>query len=117
MRYPRFLSSVVVAAVAFCLPGVQPAVAGAWEPRLHSIQKTTPTQDAVPAEQGIPAPEPLPGEDRYVVMFDGGTDPADKAADLRAKGWRVGQTMSHAVKAAVVTATPDKAAELSRTEG
>ncbi|MDP9905342.1 MULTISPECIES: S8 family peptidase [Arthrobacter] len=68
---------------------------------------------------GVPLPAhadttPAAGEDRYVVHYAEGTDVDGKTAELRSQGVSVDKTFTHAVKAAVVTATPAKAAALAK---
>ncbi|GAA4042398.1 hypothetical protein GCM10023063_30620 [Arthrobacter methylotrophus] len=65
---------------------------------------------------GVPLPahaDTGTGEGRYVVHYAEGTDVAGKTAELRSQGVAVDQTFTHALKAAVVTATPAKAAALA----
>lgn len=68
---------------------------------------------------GVPLPAhadttPAAREDRYVVHYAEGTDVDGKTAELRSQGVSVDKTFTHAVKAAVVTATPAKAAALAK---
>ncbi|GAB3557570.1 hypothetical protein GCM10027405_02560 [Arthrobacter alkaliphilus] len=62
-------------------------------------------------------PDPAAGEARYIVRYDQAADTARQTASLQARGVRTGRTFSHAVKGAVVVATPQKAAELSTVPG
>lgn len=52
--------------------------------------------------------------ERYLVRYAGDTDMREEAAELREDGVAVSQTFSHAVHAAVVSATSDEAAALAR---
>ncbi|MBX7442275.1 MULTISPECIES: S8 family serine peptidase [unclassified Arthrobacter] len=50
---------------------------------------------------------------RYIVQFPAAADVPAEAAGLRAQGLGVGRTFAHALRAAVVTATPAQAAALA----
>lgn len=68
---------------------------------------------------GVPLPAhadttPAAGEDRYIVRYTPDADVAGKAAELRSSGVAVDRTFTHAVKAAVVTTTSAKAAQLAK---
>lgn len=63
------------------------------------------------------APNPSGDEARYIVQYERTVDPGRQTASLQARGVRTGHTFSHAVKGAVVVATPQKAAELSTLPG
>ena len=63
------------------------------------------------------APDPAAGEARYIVRYDAVPDASRQTASLQARGIRVGRTFSHALKGAVVVATPQEAAELSTAPG
>lgn len=54
---------------------------------------------------------------RYLVRYAPGTDVPAQAARLRSQKMGVGRSFSHAVRGAVVTATPAQAAALSRSAG
>ncbi|WP_423184124.1 S8 family serine peptidase [Arthrobacter sp. NyZ413] len=71
---------------------------------------SSPTAGTGPAASTGPAA----GEDRYLVHYVPGTDVAGKAQELRSEGVAVDKTFTHAVKGAVVTATPAKAAQLAK---
>ncbi len=116
MRFPKVLG-VLVATVVLSGFGTAPAWSTADSGNPSPSPSVAGTDSPVRSAEGVPAPEPGPGEDRYVVTFDGDTNAAAKASELKAKGVRVGETLEHALKGAVVTATPEKAAELSRTGG
>jgi subtilisin family serine protease len=70
---------------------------------------------------GLPAVADAPaGSDasvRYLVRYAAETDVPAEVARLRSQGIGVGRSFSHALRGAVVTATPAKAAELSRSAG
>lgn len=51
---------------------------------------------------------------RYIVQYAANVDAAAEAAGLRAQGFGVGRTFSHAFRGAVVTANPAQAAALAR---
>lgn len=68
---------------------------------------------------GVPLPAhadttPAAREDRYIVRYTPDADVAGKAAELHSQGVSVDKTFTHAVKAAVVTATPAKAEALAK---
>lgn len=71
---------------------------------------------------GIPLPAHAadtnhgPGEDRYIVRYTDTADVSSKAAELQAHGVSVKKTFNHALKAAVVTATPAQAADLAHSD-
>jgi subtilisin family serine protease len=54
---------------------------------------------------------------RYLVRYAPGTDVPAEAARLKSQGIGVGRSFSHALRGAVVTATPGQAAALSRAAG
>lgn len=70
---------------------------------------------------GLPAVADAPaGSDasvRYLVRYAAETDVPAEVARLKSQGIGVGRSFSHALRGAVVTATPAKAAELSRSAG
>ncbi len=54
---------------------------------------------------------------RYLVRYAPGTDVPSEAARLKSQGVGVGRSFSHALRGAVVTATPAQAAALTRSAG
>lgn len=74
------------------------------------------TASGLPAAAVAPALAPA-GNDasvRYLVRYDAETDVPAEVARLKSQGIGVGRTFSHALRGAVVTATPAQAAALSR---
>ena len=73
------------------------------------------------AASGLPAAAIAPaGNDasvRYLVRYAAETDIPAEVARLKSQGIGVGRSFSHALRGAVVTATPAQAAELSRSAG
>ena len=73
------------------------------------------------AASGLPAAAVAPaGNDasvRYLVRYAAETDIPAEVARLKSQGIGVGRSFSHALRGAVVTATPAQAAELSRSAG
>ncbi|HEY9358448.1 MAG TPA: S8 family serine peptidase [Arthrobacter sp.] len=66
---------------------------------------------------GLPAAAVAPASEasvRYLVRYAADADVATETAALRSRGLAVGRTFSHAVRGAVVTATPAQAEALSR---
>lgn len=77
------------------------------------------TASGLPAAAVAPPLAPA-GNDasvRYLVRFTAGTDVPAEAARLKSQGLGVGRSFSHALRGAVVTATPAQAAALSREAG
>ncbi|MDR7161845.1 S8 family serine peptidase [Arthrobacter sp. BE255] len=69
------------------------------------------TATGFPAAAVAPASEPSV---RYLVRYAADADVATETAAIRSRGLGVGRTFSHAVRGAVVTATPAQAEALSR---
>ena len=67
---------------------------------------------ALPAAAVAPADPGATG--RYIVQYAPGTDVAAEAAGLRAQGLAVGRTFTHAIRGALVTASPAQAAALAK---
>ncbi|TQJ33931.1 S8 family serine peptidase [Arthrobacter sp. SLBN-122] len=61
-----------------------------------------------------PAPAPVAGAGRYIVQYAATTDVAAEVAGLRGQGLAVGRTFEHAIRGAVITATPTQAAALAK---
>lgn len=80
---------------------------------------TSPNIDKIADDSGLLSAFLIPaaGEDRYIVHYDKTEDAVKQAASLKAKGIYTGRTFSNAVKATVIVASPQKAAELSRAPG
>ncbi|WP_235564527.1 S8 family serine peptidase [Arthrobacter sp. Soil762] len=77
------------------------------------------TASGLPAAAVAPPLAPA-GNDasvRYLVRFTAETDVPAEAARLKSQGLGVGRSFSHALRGAVVTATPAQAAALSRAAG
>ena len=73
------------------------------------------TVSSLPATAVAPAVTPADGPSvRYLVRYAADADVAAETAALRSQGLGVGRTFSHAVRGAVVTATPGQAEALSR---
>lgn len=75
------------------------------------------TTDNPVIQQQTVQPDASAGEARYIVRYDDGADVPGEAASLRSRGVRLGQTFTHAVKAAVVAATPAEADAVARIPG
>lgn len=67
---------------------------------------------ALPAAAVAPADPGATG--RYIVQYAPGTDVAAEAAGLQAQGLAVGRTFTHAIRGALVTASPAQAAALAK---
>lgn len=74
------------------------------------------TVSSLPATAVAPAVAPAADGPsvRYLVRYAADADVAAETAAIRSRGLGVGRTFSHAVRGAVVTATPGQAAALSR---
>jgi subtilisin family serine protease len=74
------------------------------------------TVSSLPATAAQPAVAPAADGPavRYLVRYAAAADVAAETAALRSQGLGVGRTFSHAVRGAVVTATPGQAEALSR---
>ncbi|MHA7291060.1 S8 family serine peptidase [Arthrobacter sp. MDT3-24] len=77
------------------------------------------TASGLPASAVAPplAPSGNDASVRYLVRYAAGTDVPAEAARLKSQGLGVGRSFSHALRGAVVTATPAQAAALSRSAG
>ncbi|UKA64019.1 S8 family serine peptidase [Arthrobacter sp. FW306-04-A] len=113
MRFAQRLAIATAALVMVPLGLVPPVVAQA-APAQHASVETKPSSD-ISADSL--EPDTTAGEARYIVQYTDGSDVAGQTASLRSQGVRVGKTFSHAVKGAVVAATPQKAAELAKSAG
>ena len=60
------------------------------------------------------APAPVAGAGRYIVQYAATADVAAEVAGLRGQGLAVGRTFEHAIRGAVITATPTQAAALAK---
>ncbi|MCX2747547.1 S8 family peptidase [Arthrobacter sp. MI7-26] len=113
MRFAQRLAIATATLLMVPLGLVPPAAAQAGPARQASVE-TKPSGDvSVDSFE----PDTNAGEARYIVRYTDGSDVAGQTASLQSQGVRVGKTFSHAVKGAVVAATPQKAAELSRSAG
>jgi subtilisin family serine protease len=75
---------------------------------------------ATPSFASAAAPAPIAADDtptRYLVQFAPGTDVVSAARDLRGRGVAVPRTFRHALRGAVVGATPTQAAVLASDPG
>ncbi len=66
----------------------------------------------LPASAAPPAPAETTG--RYIVQYAANADVAAEAAAMRGQGLAVGRTFAHAIRGALVTASPAQAAALAR---
>jgi subtilisin family serine protease len=85
---------------------VQPAAATLLVTAVALAAAALPAVAVAPAEAG--------GSARYIVQYSADADVAAEAAAHRSQGMGVGRTFSHALRGAIVTATPAQAAALSR---
>ncbi|WAH98277.1 S8 family peptidase [Arthrobacter sp. MMS18-M83] len=113
MRFAQRLAIATTALLMVPLGLLPPAAAQAAPARQASVE-TNPSSDV---SVDSLEPDTTAGEARYIVRYTDGSDVAGETASLRSQGVRVGKTFSHAVKGAVVAATAQKAAELSRSAG
>jgi subtilisin family serine protease len=91
------------------LPALLPALALA-----AAIPAAAAPATPVPANHASVATATASDSGRYIVRFAAAADVAAEADGLRRQGLAVGRTFTHAMRAAVVTATPAQAAALVR---
>ena len=80
---------------------------------LSAVALTVPSLPATAVEPAV-APAADGPSVRYLVRYAADADVAAETAAIRSRGLGVGRTFSHAVRGAVVTATPGQAEALSR---
>jgi subtilisin family serine protease len=130
-----FLTALVTSRIAAAALAAVALTAGGADAPAFSADLSAPPQQSVPADSARAAPaapaSPSAGdpevlaaaqvtpqpEARYIVRYDKGADAEGQTASLQMQGMRVGRTFSHALKGAVVVATPEKAAEISKVPG
>jgi subtilisin family serine protease len=112
LSLPRRLSATAAAALAAALSVTALAGPAQAAPRSKPVVPATGKPATAPAT--APTSAATGGTERYLVRYSPGTDVASEARGLRARGLDVRRTFGHAVKAAVLTASPAQAATLAR---
>ncbi|MFD5276808.1 S8 family serine peptidase [Pseudarthrobacter sp. NPDC092439] len=116
MRRPANLAAILVSCAVVLATGVPAVADSANSGKVENMGGQEETSVADASAGAEVTSQGASGEGQYIVRYAEGTDVVAEAKKLRAQNVGVGRTFSHAIRGAVVAATPAEAAALARSK-